>query len=315
MSDQGTVHSPKPRFAKLPLKLLHDQSITDGAKVLYAHMRWRFGSNGKNFEGRSNMAKFLGVSSTTITNRIKELEAAGWIIVVERVTRNKGGNYQTPFYHVFERLKDSQLFREGYIPTASEVMREKPTVEPRKSRRGKGGNPKFKTSTTQVDRVNSDFPRADNSSSHYLDSVDLDSKDIPADADATPATTFDDLPPVDWSQPMSRQSRMVQAVYQVWGYPPDSWRNTCLEQMLRGVTTNDTYKIGNIPATYKQRFEPEELGDWHDWYMQSGVVTPDKVITESPGKIQTSIMQWIDAGKPKGKVKNTNPLAGFQEVI
>jgi hypothetical protein len=139
-------------------------------------------------------------------------------------------------------------------------------------------------------------------------------KDIPATADATPATTFDDFSPMDWSKAPSRQGRMVQVVYQVWGYPVGSARNTMMEQMLRGVSTNDQYKIGNLPTTHTKRFEPEELGDWHDWYMQSGVQGNDKVITESPMKVQASIMQWIDAGKPKGK-SGANPLSGFQEVI
>lgn len=314
MSDQGTVHSPKPRFAKLPVKLMHDKNITDGAKVLYAHMRWRFGSNGKNFEGRASMAEFLGVTTTTISNRIRELEAAGWIAVVERY-KPKTGNYLTPFYHVFERLIDCQNYRAAYKAIDGEELRPKPDIEVRKSRKGKGGNPKLKAKTTQVDRDNHDnlsLHGADNSSSHNLDAVSyLDSlKDTSAaNADDVPTTdekpmTFDDFPEMDWSTVKNRQQQMKEVVHQVWGFPVGSTRNTMFEMMLRGKSDNKTVKDGNIPPEYGKRFEPYELGDWHDWYMANGIKSVDKVMPTSAPIIQASIMEWIDAGKPKGKVQS-----------
>lgn len=175
LDDDGMLHSHDKTFGKLPAILIHDTGITDGAARLYAHMHWRYGRNRKNFEGRAKMAKHLGVTETTITKRIQELEAAHWIVVIERGRSDKGGAYQTPFYHVFEAQDDAEYFRFYYKPKEGETVRPRPYIEPRKSRKGKGGNPKLKAASTQVHGVNSSSHGAVNSSSHYPEAVYPDS--------------------------------------------------------------------------------------------------------------------------------------------
>lgn len=184
IDDDGMLHSHDKTFGKLPAILIHDTGITDGAARLYAHMHWRYGRNRKNFEGRAKMAKHLGVTETTITKRIQELEATDWIVVIERGRSEKGGAYQTPFYHIFESQDDAEYFRNHYRPKEGETIRARPHIEPRKSRKGKGGNPNFKAVTTQVDGGNSSSHGADNSSSHYPeavypDSISITSGDVP----------------------------------------------------------------------------------------------------------------------------------------
>lgn len=177
MNDSGALHLPKQFFGKLPEKLLHDKSITDGAKVLYAHMHWRYGSNETNFEGRANMAEYLGVSEQTISNRINELESHSWIVVVMR-DRKADGNYQTPFYHVFVKRAAAAEFRTTYQIKDGEMVRQKPATKTRKARTGVGGKPQHKpkeTAQTQVDGVNSSLPHGANLSFHYLDSFYPDS--------------------------------------------------------------------------------------------------------------------------------------------
>lgn len=168
MSEQGYLHHRSNNFGKIPAALMHNKNITDGAKVLYAHMHWRYGGNCQNWEGRESMAEYFGVSETTISNRVQELESHDWIIVVQRGINQNTGNYQTPIYHVFEIQKDCKVWRRKPPMLESEqTIREKKPVKLRKSRKGKGGNPKFKTPSTQVDPVNSGFPGRNNSSSHY----------------------------------------------------------------------------------------------------------------------------------------------------
>lgn len=179
IEDAGLLHSKPDTFGKSPAPLIHDKNITDGACRLYAHMHWRYGRNQKNFEGRGSIAEFLGVSKTTITNRIKELEAADWIVVVERRKTGDASNFQTPFYHVFETQADARNFRKHFKPRSGQALRDKPEQVVRKTRKGKGGNPKRKaTASTQVEpdtRVNSGSHGSPvtrvNSGSHYPDSV------------------------------------------------------------------------------------------------------------------------------------------------
>lgn len=141
MTDAGKLHRRSRRFSKVPAALTHDTRISDGAVRLYAHMHWRYGSNCQNFEGRRRMAEYLGVSEKTIGKRVRELEAAGWVIVVERDYNPKTGHYQTPFYHVFELRKEALRFRESYQPKDGEQLRPLPTAPKRKSRAGIGGRP------------------------------------------------------------------------------------------------------------------------------------------------------------------------------
>lgn len=197
MSDEGQLHQRSNHFAKIPSAVIHDKRLSDGAVRLYGHMHWRYGNNHMNFEGRESVAKYLGVSPTTISNRIKELEAYGWVVVVERDFNVKTGNYQTPFYHVFEVRKSAFAFRRSYKPKEGERVRPLPKLEARKSRAGVGGKPSHKekdTPSTQVDPVhpvNSSLHGAVNSSSHDLESSYLDPKreEPPALTDSKKSTT------------------------------------------------------------------------------------------------------------------------------
>lgn len=140
MSDQGQLHAPT--FGKVPPELMHDMGITDGAVRLYAHMHWRYGSNHDNHEGQQSMAEYLGVSEVTVRSRVAELEAADWIIAIDRGFNRKSGNFSTYFYHVFVVQSECVDFREEYIPQEGETLFEKPLPLERKLRKGKGGNPK-----------------------------------------------------------------------------------------------------------------------------------------------------------------------------
>lgn len=145
--EDGQLHQRSRNYGKVPHAIMHDLKLTDGAVRLYAHMHWRYGSNHQNFEGRRSMAQMLGVSERTISNRTRELEAAGWIVVVERNFDEKSGAYRTPFYHVFETRKAARQFRAEYKPADGERVRPRPKLaedELRKSRVGKGGKPSHK---------------------------------------------------------------------------------------------------------------------------------------------------------------------------
>ena len=152
MRDQGTLHA-KGTFGKVPEPLIHDMTISHGAARLYGHMHWRYGANHCNFEGTRSMADTFGVSQKTICNWIAELESANWVVTLLRDKNSKTGNFQTPFYHVFEDQEDCALFRVTYRPQEGEVIAPKPQVKERRSRKGVGGKPSHKlTRSTQVDR-------------------------------------------------------------------------------------------------------------------------------------------------------------------
>lgn len=98
-------------FGKLPELLMHDTKISLGAKVLYAHMHWRYGSNKKNFESQEKMAQYLGVSRQTIRSWLTELEREGWIVILPP-GKPEGGHYKTNTYHVFDHPEDCRRWRE-----------------------------------------------------------------------------------------------------------------------------------------------------------------------------------------------------------
>lgn len=189
MTDSGQLHEKERQFAKVPAALIHDKRISPGAVRCYAHMHWRYGKSHLNFEGRQSIADYLGVSERSISAYIKELEAFGWVVVVEREFNPKTGHYQTPYYHVFEVRKAAHHFRQTYQCAEGEHVRDLPKLtnkELHKSRKGIGGR--------KANRVNSSSPGNSsshgegnhpvNSSSTYLDAV----KDYPDAAG-------DDLPP------------------------------------------------------------------------------------------------------------------------
>lgn len=338
--DVGVLHARPDTFGKSPAPLIHNTKITDGACRLYAHMHWRYGQNKKLFEGRASMAEMLGVTPTTVSHRIQELEAADWIVVIER--RKDDGIYRTPIYHVFETQADCRAFRKQYQPKVGEQMRDKPkAVRARKSRKSAGGSPTHKPAEesetnegavlTQVHTANhvnsSSHGYAHihvNSSSHYTDSESYTDSDIPAGAGLAetvqPETFFDDIPGYletrDAHGPVrNRQQKFKDEVARIWGCPVGSAENTYREQMLRGVATEGEWKKCNIPKTYASRYEPEELPRWERWELARGVQSEDKVLISRAAKVQSSIMAWIDAGKPDAKTDDVyDPMAQFEEM-
>lgn len=167
MTEQGKVHGST--FGKVPPELMHDQSITDGAVRLYAHMHWRYGQNHQNFEGQRSMAKYLSVSTTTIRKRIEELEAKDWVVTITREYNRKTGNFSTPFYHVFVSQLDCKEFRETYVLQEGEVLYEQPLPLERKSRKGVGGkssNLPNRANSSSHGHDNSSYNGGTNSSSH-----------------------------------------------------------------------------------------------------------------------------------------------------
>lgn len=157
----GYLHQRTKDYGKLPALLMHDKDITDGAKLLYGHMHWRYvNANGnKNQESQGSMAELLGVTEKTISNRIKELESKHWIVTIERGYDAKTGKYQTPYYHVFEVQADCGKFRADYVPAEGERISPFPEkLRERASRKGKGGNPRLRN-------LSSDGENPQNSSS------------------------------------------------------------------------------------------------------------------------------------------------------
>jgi len=104
-------------FAKLPLKLLCDNNISSGAKMVYAYMDSRSSMpNGWNFFN-NDIKKFLGIKKRdTIAKYLRELIESNWI---ERKRNNttKGYDYivytdnlhnnQTRYKEIEERSKPS----------------------------------------------------------------------------------------------------------------------------------------------------------------------------------------------------------------
>ncbi len=144
LTGDGYLHRRSDNFGKLPVELMHNKSISDGAKVQYAHMHWRYGSTCKNFEGRASMADMLGVSEATITHRANELEQNDWVIVVPQYNR-KGRT--TNFYHIFELQSDCREWRKDHNISKPALPAKAKSV---KRRNGIGGKPSHKGEETQV---------------------------------------------------------------------------------------------------------------------------------------------------------------------
>ena len=71
-------------FAQVPIDLLTDKDVSDGAKVLFAYLAWRQGTNAGAWPSVHTMAKDLGTSLATIRRRTSELEKAGYLSIENR---------------------------------------------------------------------------------------------------------------------------------------------------------------------------------------------------------------------------------------
>jgi DNA-binding MarR family transcriptional regulator len=128
--------SQRDTFAQVPILLILDSRLSDGAIRLYAYMQWRAGQNSRNFEGRDSIAEAMGISETTVTKRAAELEAADWIVIIRR--RNKTGK-STNFYKVFDSQDDCCQWRAKH-----QLPKPQRQVRARKTRAGVGGRPHHK---------------------------------------------------------------------------------------------------------------------------------------------------------------------------
>jgi len=154
MSDSGEVHR-STKFGKAPEEMLCDKTLTDGAVRLYAYMHLRFMRYKSNDDDQKTIAEALGVSRTTIKNRMEDLAARDWIIIIERRPTAKR-QYQTNYYHIFEVPKDCRQFRQTYKALPGiEYVNPRPDIKARKSRKGIGGNPAVRANSSWHGRVNS----------------------------------------------------------------------------------------------------------------------------------------------------------------
>lgn len=323
----GAVHNREPWFAMTPIEIIHDKSLTDGAVRLFSHMLWRYGQNQSNFEKRQTMADALGVSDTTITNRIKELEAAGWLVVVERGNPSEG-NFTTPFYHLFTFKQDSLKFRATYTPADNETVRSKSKNKERKSRKGVGGNPKLHlpkaTASTQVEpleRVNSSSPVPVNSSSRNLDTVYLDTikdslptGDAQSSADAIEQTTT----PVDTTTPNKERPRdlMWDIIAKEWTLPPSRIGNMKKFFLAGFVEGKDKAWNKKHAAWIKHNIDypmsPEELGGFVKWYRQRN---PNISLPESPESLSTWTYRYRESLKTKTTPTQQSSFVDMRELI
>jgi hypothetical protein len=155
MKTSGHLHRRTKDYGKSPAAILHDTTLSDGAARLYAHMHWRYGNNHRNFETVSSMGKLLGVDRKVIQQRIIELEARDWVVVIERKSEKKG-EFTSNVYHVFEIQEDARQFRKECEAKNVEGLRPRPAMTVKPTRKGKGGKPSHRNGAstgTQVPTV------------------------------------------------------------------------------------------------------------------------------------------------------------------
>lgn len=76
------------QFAQVPVALLTDPNLSDGAVRLWAILSGAYAdySTGEAYPARSTLAGLLGVSVRSVTRYITQLEQAGWLTVEHRKT-------------------------------------------------------------------------------------------------------------------------------------------------------------------------------------------------------------------------------------
>lgn len=131
----GYLHRRTNDYGKVPGELMRDKSISHGAVRLYAYMHWRYGNNMQNFESQESIAEALGVTDRSIRNWLKELQAARWVIVIER--KDKRNRHISNRYHVFEVQEECDEWRKR-------LKLDVPAPKTKRSRAGAGGKPTHK---------------------------------------------------------------------------------------------------------------------------------------------------------------------------
>ena len=71
-------------FVQLPIWILCDDRLSDGAKILLAYLRWRQGKDMGCWPSRAKIAKDLHISKKTVSNRLRELEKCAYVITIYR---------------------------------------------------------------------------------------------------------------------------------------------------------------------------------------------------------------------------------------
>ena len=142
VKEVGYLHRRTNDYGKVPGELMRDKTISHGAVRLYAYMHWRYGNNMQNFEGQESMAVALGVSDRSIRKWLTELQAARWVIAIER--KDKRNRHLSNRYHVFEVQEECDEWRKR-------LRLGKPSAPAKKkTRAGKGGKPTHKEPTATI---------------------------------------------------------------------------------------------------------------------------------------------------------------------
>lgn len=75
-------------FAQMPIWLLADQRLSDGAKIVFGYLRYRQGTDANCYPSIRTVAHDLGAAERTIQRRLGELEGYGYVERVERAGRS-----------------------------------------------------------------------------------------------------------------------------------------------------------------------------------------------------------------------------------
>ena len=71
-------------FTQIPNYLLHNHTLTNNAKVVYAKLLSYAWHNNQVFPGQERMAEEIGSSKSTVGRAVQELEEQGWLEIQRR---------------------------------------------------------------------------------------------------------------------------------------------------------------------------------------------------------------------------------------
>lgn len=79
-------------FAIVPVDIILDKELSDGARTLFIYMHWRTNGDEGLWPSRDAMAEDLGVSLQDIQARLEELRDRGYIAAVPSPEQTVGDN-------------------------------------------------------------------------------------------------------------------------------------------------------------------------------------------------------------------------------
>ena len=100
-------------FAQVPVWVLCDTRLDDGAKILFAYLDWRQGESDGSWPSVARMAADLGVAEITIQRRLRMLESYGYLETEQRAGRSS-------FYALNAGNEEAQTFTPRKNDTPSE---------------------------------------------------------------------------------------------------------------------------------------------------------------------------------------------------